>query len=199
MDRPAQPRGFTLIEVLIVVLFLGVFAAVATDTFSNIMKVQNKVRVLNELGQSGSYALSIMEQQIRDAEELLCCDTACATSGGVGIRLDGEEICFCPWTLSGGGDVWRAICRHVGGGCSQSGGTACGAGVMGVDYTYLTDTDRETGVDVTGTEFTCDAERKRVHIKLMLQPAPGSPSRQDFQAGDGVTLETTVVVRGQSQ
>ena len=73
MSSSARARGFTLIEVLIVVLFLGVFAVVATDTFSNIMKTQNKVRVLNELGQSGSYALSIMEQQLRNADEITCC------------------------------------------------------------------------------------------------------------------------------
>ena len=191
--------GFTLVEVLVVVALLGVFAVVATDTFTNILRAQNKARVVSELEQAGNYALSIMEQQIRDAEEVLCCGGTCPSgmnNSGVGIRLDGEEVCFCPWTLwSAEEGTWKTICRHVGGDCSQDGGTSCGGGTMGTDYTYLTDTDPVTGVDVTETEFACDAEGKRVRIKLVLRPAPGSPSRQDFRTSP-ITLETTVVVRG---
>lgn len=184
--------GFTLIEVLIVVTLLGVFTVVATDTFTNIMRAQNKARVVNELEQSGNYALSVMEQQIRDAEEVFCCGSnpRCESPYamndiGVGIRLDGQDIRFYVWNV--GSDV-QSIRRCVDGSCSSS------------DYD-LTDTDPETGVDLfvsgpVNTEFVCDADRSRVHIKLVLRPGPRAPTRRDFRVEDAVILETTVVVRG---
>ena len=197
MSSSARARGFTLIEVLIVVLFLGVFAVVATDTFSNIMKTQNKVRVLNELGQSGSYALSIMEQQLRNADEITCCggdfSPACGSGGymgneAVGFKLGGEEICFCIWPTGG----VRAIMRSVGADCASS----CTPPGDDPSYSFLTDTDQVGGVNIGEASFSCDSGGTRVNLKLGLMPPPNSPTRQDFQAGDGVVLETTVNLRG---
>ena len=196
-DRTA--RGFTLIEMLIVVALLGVFAAVATDTFTNVMRAQNKTRIVNELEQSGNYALSVMEQQIRDAEKITCCGGEFTNPGdckginageGVGLLVGGETVCFCIWNVAG--DV-RAILRSVGAedcyeGCLSGNNTP---------YSYLTDTDPVKGVSIGDeSSFSCDREGTRVKIQLELLPPPGSPARQDFRAGEGVTLETTVKLRG---
>lgn len=188
--------GFTLIEVLIVAVLMGVFAAMSTDTFTNIMRAQNKARVVSELEQSGNYALSVMEQQIREAEEVYCCGrgfsgSGCNPSGPggieVGVVTGGEKTLFQLWADDFDG-VYVYFIRR----CAvtvEPPSTIC---------TPLTDTDPETGVslDWEKTEITCDPYGTRVRIKLVLEPAPGSPARQDFRIKDAITMETTVVVRG---
>ena len=199
--------GFTLIEILVVVALLGVLAAISADTFTNIMRAQNKARVVNELQQTGNYVLSIIEQQVRDADEIWCCGSddnwpgaesprgnTCESLGfsadkAVGFVKDGEYIIFGTWNVvkvnpKGDYFTFEGITRRVNGGSTP----------------ILTDTDAVTGVDLAGSSFTCDAEGRRVTIELKLNPAPGAPTRKDFQMGvggaDAVVLKTTVVVRG---
>jgi type II secretory pathway pseudopilin PulG len=60
-------RGFTLIEILAVVGFLAVVVVTSTGLFFSILKVSNKVQVLNQVKQNGNYALTVMERSIRNA------------------------------------------------------------------------------------------------------------------------------------
>lgn len=71
--------GFTLIELLVFVALMGIVAGVATDTFSNIMKAQNKANTINELEQAGNQALSVMEQKVRNAQVISACTSGTLT------------------------------------------------------------------------------------------------------------------------
>lgn len=97
--------GFTLIELLVFVALMGIIAGVATDTFSNIMKAQNKANTINELEQAGNQALSVMEQQVRNAQEVTVCNGASLWFK----TADGEE------RYSGG-----TVVAMVGGGVTAS-------------------------------------------------------------------------------
>ncbi len=64
--------GFTLIEVLMVVLILGVVVVAGGSLFFAIMKGASKSEVIKEVKQNGDYALSVIERMVRNAQELDC-------------------------------------------------------------------------------------------------------------------------------
>ncbi|MEA2020352.1 MAG: type II secretion system protein [Patescibacteria group bacterium] len=185
MKENSAQAGFTLIEVLVVAILLGVFAAIATDTFSNIMKAQNKVRITNELEQSGNYALSKMEQDIRNAESLICCESGFGEQCQVGsmnksikLIVDGVPVLYLIEDVGGG--VY-ALGKRVGDSEPTS---------------HLTDTDPSSGVSINrgNTSFVCASDGKRVSVTLALEPGPQAPLRSEFQGT--VQLQTSAVLRG---
>jgi len=67
--------GFTLIELMVVVVLFAVLATVGANFFSTILRGSNKVSSINQLKQNGSYAFGIMERFIRNAEMVMStCD-----------------------------------------------------------------------------------------------------------------------------
>lgn len=66
-------KGFTLIEILVVVGILGLIAVIGTNMFFSILKGETKTRVLAEVKQNGNYALSVMGRMIRNAKEITSC------------------------------------------------------------------------------------------------------------------------------
>lgn len=186
MEKQSAQAGFTLLEVLIVAILLGVFGALAADTLTNIMKAQNKVKVLSSLNQSGSYALSRMEQEIRNAEKITCCDTggtfshdycetAAQNSRGLGVLVEGREI----WYIVAGNS---SIKRIENPGPSES-------------SAYLTNFDT-VKVKTASPVFTCSSSGDRVTIRLQLEPGDALAQRHDFKGS--IDLETTVLLRGKA-
>ncbi len=188
MEKQSAQAGFTLIEVLIVAVLLGVFGALAADTLTNIMKAQNKVKVLSSLNQSGSYALSRMEQEIRKAEKVTCCQSwsvsgKCKTrakgSAGLGVLVGGQEIYYL--VAVGPGSSGQGIKRVENPGQADE------------SSTYLTNLE---SVSVkAGSVFNCSSGGERVTIQLELEPAVPA-QRKDFEGS--VDLETTVLLRGKA-
>lgn len=182
MKESSAQAGFTLIEMLVVALLLGVFTAIATGTFSNIMKAQNKVRITNELERTGSYVLSRIEQDIRNADTVLCCGNCLGGIGeqGVGLLVGGAKVYY----LVGqeGSERERHIFRQVGE--DDSNGKA-----------LLTNDDPSSGVNVDS--FVCDVyDESRVQVRLVLEQPSESPTRSEFRGG--VEMQTTAVLRGRS-
>lgn len=62
-------KGWTLIEILVVIGILGVIAIIATNLFFSILRGSTKTRVLTEVKQNGNYAINVMERMIRNAEK----------------------------------------------------------------------------------------------------------------------------------
>jgi len=167
-----KDKGFTLMEVLIVVALLGVFSAVATDTFTNIIRMQNKTRVANELEQSGNYILSIMEQEIRNSEKVLLPADGSSTNCII-YESEGEVRGF---RRSGSQNIQQ------GRNCVQQGGCSC------TSWRDLLDRN------VIANNFLVGRRDSRIKINLSLRQAASAPARKDFQGS--INLETTVVVRG---
>lgn len=183
MREQSAQEGFTLIEVLIVAILLGVFGALAVDTLTSIMKAQNKVKIMSTLEQSGNYALSRMEQEVRKADKITCCGVSSdpdidpcpgAVNGvSVGVLVEGREIQYSLWPGV------KSIRRWDAGDDSE---------------VFLTDTN-SIDLNISGTEIVCDNEGRRVTIRLELEPAT-APARRDFEGS--VDLETTVLLRGKA-
>ena len=97
----AQNRGFTLIEILVVVGILGIIAVVASNVFFTTLRSSGKTKVLTTVKQNGDYALSVMERMIRDSQEVMTnSDGQYCVAGMKKIKvkkLDGTELEFvCP-------------------------------------------------------------------------------------------------------
>ena len=60
-------QGFTLVEMLIVLAIFGVLGVMASSSLFSIFQGASKTEILKEVKQNGDYALSLMEQKIRNA------------------------------------------------------------------------------------------------------------------------------------
>jgi len=91
-----EPKvGFTLIEVLMIVLLLGVVLAVGSNLFFSILKGGSKAEILKEVKQNGDYAIAVMERMTRNASEAVCCfDLSCLD------QRTGEEVGYLQITNS---------------------------------------------------------------------------------------------------
>ena len=58
-------KGFTLIEIIVVIGIIGVIMAIGTDLFSNVIKTSNKATVINTIKQNLNGALEDMERSVR--------------------------------------------------------------------------------------------------------------------------------------
>lgn len=86
-------KGFTLIEILVVVGILGLIAVIGTNMFFSILRGSTKTRVLAEVKQNGNYALSVMGRMIRNSKGI----TSSCTSNMQTITIknpDREETTF---------------------------------------------------------------------------------------------------------
>ena len=75
MVPPMAGQGFTLIEIIVVVSILGMVAFFGSNMLFTILKGSLKTKVMSEVKQDGSFAISTMERMIRNAKELVSCDT----------------------------------------------------------------------------------------------------------------------------
>ncbi len=93
-----QNRGFTLIEILVVVGILAIIAVISSNMFFTVFKSSGKTKVLTKVKENGDYALSVMERLIRDSEEVVTnTDNKICESGMNYLkfkRADGSTIEF---------------------------------------------------------------------------------------------------------
>lgn len=63
-----KKKGFTLIEILVVIGVLAIVVIVGSTSFFNLLKSSTKTRTANLVKQNGDYALAIMERMIRNGK-----------------------------------------------------------------------------------------------------------------------------------
>lgn len=78
-------KGFTLIEVVVVIAVISATLPAFFSTIYTTFKQQTRVTVLNEVKKQGDYVLNVMETLVRNS--------AGATHDGVGAALPGNQIC----------------------------------------------------------------------------------------------------------
>lgn len=168
-----QNFGFTMLELLIVVLIFGILGAIASSSLFSLLKGASKTEIVKEVKQNGDYALSVMEQQIRNARDIASSCAGVSSNAVSIINPDNSQTEF-----SCGGTPNRLRERTLPAG----------------PYTNLIN----TSVIVTNTcnIFTCTfdsiAQLKTVEIELDLaQTTVGAPAAESASQ----TFKTTVTLR----
>lgn len=87
--RKVSQAGFTLLELLIAISLLAITAGLTGDIILTLVRSYNKIRITNEIEQTGNVALSKLEKELRVATKLITPDPLCAT----------PPSCFCGDTL----------------------------------------------------------------------------------------------------
>ena len=65
-------KGFTLIEILVVIGLLAIIVVVGSTSFFNLLKGSTKTRVASLVKQNGDYALTVMGRMIRNGKVIEC-------------------------------------------------------------------------------------------------------------------------------
>ncbi len=66
-----KTKGFTIIEIVVVVGILGIIAAMGTNMFFTVIKGSTKSKNLITVKQNGDYALSVIGRMIRNSQEII--------------------------------------------------------------------------------------------------------------------------------
>lgn len=89
---PAARQGFTLIEMIVVTMIIGLLMVTVSAVFFATLRGSVKNQHLTEVKQNGNYALSVMERMLRNARGIQDC-----TAGMHDLTLtnpDGEVTTF---------------------------------------------------------------------------------------------------------
>ena len=93
-----KQKGFTIIEIIVVIGILGIIAAVGTNMFFTVISGSTKSKNLTTVKQNGEYALSVMERMIRNSSDVITnTDGQICESGMTKIKIinsDKEETEF---------------------------------------------------------------------------------------------------------
>ena len=177
--RAAFKKGFTLVELLIVVSVVLITVGVAGDLIVSIVRSYNKTKAYNEIEQNGNYALAKMTYDIRNAKSITTCSSSTLTM----TDQSGNTITYNVTSSS----LPYRITR------SQSN---ISSGVI----LAMTNEDSTEGVNVTSaTTFTCQTTAPAwVRINLTLaQAKTGLAATSSYSASNN--FDTTVQVLGISQ
>lgn len=91
-----KKKGFTLVEIMVVVSLFALVFAIASGMFFSLVKNANKVKTLNQVKQNGSYALAVMERMIRNARQ-----ATAGTNAVIIVNPDGGQTTFACTPLGG--------------------------------------------------------------------------------------------------
>lgn len=179
-------RGFTLVELLVVVSLIIIIVGVAGDIVVTVVRSYNKTQITNEVEQNANFVINKLEKELRNATEV--------THPAVGVS--DNTVTFIK-TLSNG--TTQTIEYGVVDANDEFGANA---GVFALARTVdggspiaLTNYTTPLGVtaDQGGTSFELiTSSPDTVKVILTLRQV-GNPAVQFTQS---TTLEKTIVVRG---
>ena len=139
-------RGVTLVELLVALGVLSIMVTVGGDILASIIRAQRKAQVLSRIQQNGNYVLSLMEQEVRSATDIIDPDPATINYGETSPGQDRLTILlpdgrrktysFSPGSYTGTCQNGRVMVAY---------GTATPSAI--------TDEDPDDGVDVRSLSF----------------------------------------------
>lgn len=65
-------KGFTIIEILVVIAVMGVVGVIITEIFFNTLKGSSKANLISKIKQNGQSAMELMDKTIRNADAVVC-------------------------------------------------------------------------------------------------------------------------------
>lgn len=168
-------RGFTLIEILIVIALMAVLTGVGADLFINSLKAYQKSQIMNQLSQNGNYVMSTILNTARNADEILVNDTHSVLT----ITDEGVDTVF---TIKAGVQSVGVVTKKVGGGNEET----------------ITNLSPTSGVDVVLGDSRFDVTTdppQTLTVTLKIRQAPNTPLNRAYETA--VTLTNSVIIRGE--
>lgn len=191
-------KGFTLVELLVVMAVLSLVGALVVITFTNSLKGSNKSQILSAIKQNGQSVLETMDKTIRNADNVVCYindpilpSTLVVVKNGVYTRYK-----FVTPTSSANGYIFqdspvqpaeKDIKLFINGVCQDP----------PINPQILTDTNPKTGVSLASVTFQPSAQpgsKLFVSVTLVLTQGKEAPSAVAGQI-DPVTFKTTIELR----
>lgn len=205
-------KGFTLLEILVVIAIVAIVGTILVLIFTNTLRGSNKSQVLSVIKQNGQAVLENMDKAIRSSNNVVCPaiippGTSASSSnlvvenGGIYTRyrfinpsstanglLQQDSPTKTIDLATGNLETESVFVNRV---CNTS-------DLMSPTATaILTDTNTQSGVSVENGSFTRNKSagfRDQVTISFNLKPGVGAPSSIAGQI-DPVSFQTTVQLR----
>lgn len=189
-----KPDGFTIIEVLVTIAIVAVVGTMLTGIFTFTLRGSGKSRILSNIKQNGQAVLGIMDESVRNADNVVCASSKTLVIVKKGIYT---RFRFIP-PSSGVNGVIKS--DHPVKGASQTPGQFISAVCLAADpmtnEKILTDNNLLTGISVENGSFIRSSEegyKDQVTIKFDLKAGIGnSPALSQIEP---VTFQTSVQLR----
>jgi len=177
-------KGFTLIELVVVVALLLITVGVAGDIILSLTKTFGKTQVSNEIEQTSNFVFLKLEKEFRSATNVIRPTLSTASDTLEFTDRNGKEVCYI---LQPSGLLTRSI--------SNSASNNCVSG-----RNDLTSNDTATGVKVDRAGSPYSAAFKLISedpyvVQIYLVFSSASTSTSPTFSGS-VTLNNTLVARG---
>lgn len=171
-------RGFTLIEILIVIALMAVLTGVGADLFINSLKAYQKSQIMNQLSQNGNYVMTTILNTARNAKEI-------SLEGTNKLTITDSSQILTIFTLTSetiGGKSVGVIKKKVGETTEE----------------IITNSNPTTGVNiVTGeSSFALSTDPPQtLTVTLKIRQAPNTPINRAYDTT--ITLTNSVIIRGE--
>ncbi|MEK7166142.1 MAG: type II secretion system protein [Patescibacteria group bacterium] len=185
--QPTTNSGFTLIEMLVAVLIVGILGVVGTNSLFSLLRGASKTENIKEIKQNGDYALYVMEVKLRNGRDIT---SGCAGSATNTLTiLNPDDTTRTEYSCAIYGTI-RRIREEVRNNVT---------GVLIGNTNYLTNTTVTlAAANCTSANFyTCTeaptSGLKTVSINFSLQQSGTVPTPESAQ----LTFKTQVSLRNQ--
>lgn len=218
MTNQRNKRGFTIIELLVVVSIMVILGIIFTNILIDALRGRNKVKAINQVKQNGQVVLDKLSNEIRDADGIVCVDkfqaagstpkdTLVITKGGIYTQY--RFIPASPPTSNGKIQKLNFTRDNLASPvadsflCVNQSEATLNPGFNNF-LQSLTDTDSKNGVSINytpkasgGNENIFDQAGNSIIIKFNASAGVAAGYAYDVTvADDGIPFSTSVQVRG---
>lgn len=188
-------RGFTLVEILVVMAIMAIVGTIMVGIFSNTLRGSSKSQILAAIKQNGQAVLDNMDKVIRDADGVVCAssDTLAIVKNGRYTRF--RFILSNVQALTPNGFIQQDS-PAPGSDINSFLNTVC-TDISLAGAIFLTDTNPQSGVSVTSGSFSRNQQpgyKDSVTVSFTLGPGTGIPPGLADQIDD-VIFRTTIQLR----